>query len=100
MRTNAKGPHARPRTRPFTDPARGCSGVPEEASPGASRFRAFMEGETRQVPSVPADQGRGHLGPLREWLPEGAMDHDPEAYLASRVMGQLPTTAAAAPAPA
>jgi hypothetical protein len=53
-------------------------------------FRAFMEGETREVPAVMTDQVREHLGPLWEWLPAGAMDHDPEAYLASTIISQIP----------
>jgi hypothetical protein len=53
-------------------------------------FLAFMEGTTREVPGVLTDQIRTHLGPLWEWLPAGALDHDPEAYLKSQVLTQIP----------
>jgi hypothetical protein len=63
-------------------------------------FRAFMEGETREVPAVLSEQVRRHLGPLWEWLPAGALDHDPQAYLASTIIGQIPLRPAAAASPA
>jgi hypothetical protein len=53
-------------------------------------FRAFFEGETRDVPAVLVNQIRQHLGPLWKWLPEEALKHDPNAYLHSGVMQQLP----------
>jgi hypothetical protein len=46
-------------------------------------FRAFFEGKTTQVPPQMTDQVKRHLGPLWEWLPKGAMNHDPNAYLHS-----------------
>ena len=46
-------------------------------------FRAFFEGESTQVPAQMTDQIRSHLGPLWKWLPEGALLHDPNAYLHS-----------------
>ena len=46
-------------------------------------FRAFFEGESTQVPAQMTDQIRRHLGPLYKWLPEGALLHDPNAYLHS-----------------
>ncbi|HEX8693730.1 MAG TPA: hypothetical protein VF746_15005 [Longimicrobium sp.] len=57
-------------------------------------FRAFFEGETREVPAVLVDQVRRHLGPLWEWLPEGALKHDPNAYLESGAAHPLPVLAA------
>ncbi len=61
-------------------------------------FRSFFEGESRRVPEVLVDQIRTHLGPLWEWLPAGALEHDPEAYLASQIIGQLPIAAPGAAA--
>jgi hypothetical protein len=58
------------------------------------RFRAFFEGETREVPTVLVDQIRRHLGWLWEWLPEGALQHDPNAYLESASAHPLPVLAA------
>jgi hypothetical protein len=62
-----------------------------EHEPG---LRAFFEGETREVPAVLVDQVRQHLGPLWEWLPEGALRHDPNAYLESGSVHPLPVLAA------
>jgi hypothetical protein len=56
-------------------------------------FRAFFDGETRMVPPVLVSQIRQHLGHLWEWLPAGAIDHDPNAYLASGELHQLPAMA-------
>jgi len=55
--------------------------------------RAFFEGESREVPAVLVDQVRRHLGPLWEWLPEGAMNHDPNAFLESGHTHPLPVLA-------
>ncbi|HYH79790.1 MAG TPA: radical SAM protein [Longimicrobium sp.] len=66
-------------------------------------FRSFFEGESREVPAVLTDQIRQHLGPLWEWLPKSALQHDPNAYLNSGMMAQLPVipiTAAPTAAPA
>jgi hypothetical protein len=43
--------------------------------------RAFMEGETDQLPAFYADRIRRELGPAYDYLPEGALVHDPNAYL-------------------
>ena len=56
-------------------------------------FRAFVEGETRRVPRQLTEQVRAHLGPLWEWFPEGAMEHDPDAYLHSGAAHPLPVLA-------
>lgn len=53
-------------------------------------FRAFFEGDTRELPQVLTDQVRQHLGFLWEWLPAGALQHDPNAYLHSGGLHQLP----------
>jgi len=44
-------------------------------------LRRFFEGETTTVPAFYAEQVRGDLGPFWEALPEGALQHDPNAYL-------------------
>jgi hypothetical protein len=44
-------------------------------------MRRFFEGETQEVPSFYVERVRRELGPFWEWLPEGALNHDPNAYL-------------------
>jgi hypothetical protein len=46
-------------------------------------MRRFFEGETRAVPRFYTERVRRDLGPLWEWLPAGAVEHDPNAYLKS-----------------
>jgi hypothetical protein len=43
--------------------------------------RDFMEGETDQLPEFYAARIRTELGPAYQFLPEGALMHDPNAYL-------------------
>lgn len=57
-------------------------------------FRAFFEGETRQLPARWVEIIRQHLGPLSKWLPEDALHHDPNAYLHSDIAHPLPVVAA------
>ncbi len=47
------------------------------------QFRRFWSGETSEIPRFYVDGIRGSLGPLWEWLPKGALQHDPNAYLKS-----------------
>jgi hypothetical protein len=47
------------------------------------QFRNYFERETTVLPQFYVDLARKDLGPLWEWLPAGAMDHDPNAYLKS-----------------
>ena len=47
------------------------------------QFRPFLEGETTEIPQFYVERIRKSLGPLWEWLPEGALYHDPNAYLKS-----------------
>jgi hypothetical protein len=56
-------------------------------------FRAFMEGETTRVPEQMVSQVRRHLGPLWEWLPADALQHDANAYMASGAAHPLPVLA-------
>jgi hypothetical protein len=58
-------------------------------------FRAFFEGESRTIPAVLTEQIDTHLGPLRAWLPDGALEHDPQAYLTSHIIQQIPIAARA-----
>lgn len=50
------------------------------------RFRRYFEQETTELPQFYAELMRKDLGPLWEWLPEGAMHHDPYAYLKSTIV--------------
>ncbi|PYV37135.1 MAG: radical SAM protein, partial [Acidobacteria bacterium] len=47
------------------------------------QFRRFFEQETSELPQFYVDRVRKELGLLSEWLPEGALSHDPNAYLRS-----------------
>lgn len=49
-------------------------------------FRRYFEQETTELPQFFVELARKDLGPLWEWLPKGAMDHDPNAYLKSVVV--------------
>jgi len=44
-------------------------------------FRRYFEQESDQLPEFFVDRVRRELGALYEWLPAGALDHDPHAYL-------------------
>jgi hypothetical protein len=44
-------------------------------------IRQFWEGETTEIPRFYVDWIKRDLGPLWQWLPEGALSHDPHAYL-------------------
>jgi hypothetical protein len=44
-------------------------------------FRSYFEQETTTLPQFYMDLARRDMGALWDWLPEGAMDHDPNAYL-------------------
>jgi hypothetical protein len=46
-------------------------------------FRRYFEQETTKLPEFYLKLARRDMGPLWDWLPEGAMDHDPNAYLKS-----------------
>jgi hypothetical protein len=47
------------------------------------QFRSYFERETMKLPDFYENLARKDLGPLWDWLPAGAMDHDPNAYLKS-----------------
>jgi hypothetical protein len=56
--------------------------------------RAFFAGETTRVPRALSDQVRRHLGWLWDHLPEGALEHDPNAFLHSGTAHPLPVMVA------
>jgi hypothetical protein len=47
------------------------------------QFRPFFERQTSEIPRFYVDRIHKDLGPFRRWLPEGALQHDPNAYLKS-----------------
>ena len=47
-------------------------------------LRAFFERETDEIPAFYRERIRRDLGPLYQYLPEGAIVHDPNAYLNSQ----------------
>ncbi|MCP4343286.1 MAG: radical SAM protein [Desulfobulbaceae bacterium] len=48
-------------------------------------MRAFLEGDTTILPTILLNRLRNDLGPLWQWLPEGAIYHDQNAYLKKQV---------------
>jgi hypothetical protein len=47
-------------------------------------MRRFFESDTQAVPEFYRERVRRDLGPLWNWLPAGALEHDPNAYLKSQ----------------
>jgi len=45
------------------------------------QFRQFFEGETTKLPAFYKNIVRKDLGFWWKWLPEGALNHDPNVYL-------------------
>ena len=45
------------------------------------QFRPYFDQEAAELPGFYVDLVRRDLGPLWRWLPEGALEHDPNAYL-------------------
>src|SRR5437016_5853888 len=64
------------------------------------QFRPFFEQETTEVPRFYLDLVRKDLGPLWDWLPQGALFHDPNAYLKAQGGDRGVVHAARAPAKA
>jgi hypothetical protein len=50
------------------------------------KFRDFFEQETTELPQFYLDRIRNDLGPLWEWLPEGALYYDSNVYSKSEKM--------------
>ncbi|HXB91850.1 MAG TPA: hypothetical protein VNU72_06160, partial [Puia sp.] len=48
---------------------------------GDKKFRSYFEGETKELPSFYTNIIKRDLGSWYEWLPEGALHHDANAYL-------------------
>ena len=46
-----------------------------------AKFLAFFEQETTELPQFYKDMIKNEMGPLWEWLPEGAIFHDQNEYL-------------------
>jgi len=55
-----------------------------------SAFRAFFEGETTEIPRFFTDQIRKDLGTMWDWLPQGALYHDTNAYLKAEEQKRMP----------
>ena len=47
-------------------------------------LRSFFEQETNEIPPFFVERIRTDLGEFWDWLPEGAINHDPNAYLMSQ----------------
>lgn len=48
------------------------------------KFRQFFEQENEEIPSFFVNKVRRDLGQFWEWLPQGSLHHDPNAYLVSQ----------------
>jgi len=46
-------------------------------------LRGFLDGEHTRVPAFYRERVTRELGPFARWLPDGALEHDPNAYLGS-----------------
>ena len=60
-------------------------------------FRDFFEQESSEIPQFFVEAIRKDLGPLWEWLPKGALNHDPNSYLKTPVL--MPATIGGASEP-
>ena len=54
--------------------------------------RRFMDGDSDQLPTFYQNRIVSELGPLYRYLPEGAIMHDPHAYLKSTEANAAPET--------
>jgi len=54
--------------------------------------RRFMDGDSDQLPTFYQNRIESELGPLYRYLPEGAIMHDPHAYLKSTEANAAPET--------
>ena len=54
------------------------------------QLRRFCEGEAPELPQYFVDWIRSDLGVLWEWLPEGALEHDPNAWLSAPAKPRRP----------
>jgi hypothetical protein len=61
------------------------------------QVRSYWEGETTEIPRFLVEWIKRDLGPMWQWLPEGALVHDPNAYLKSETeLAQVPESPAVA----
>ncbi len=44
-------------------------------------LRRFFDGETTEIPQFYIDRIKNDLGDFFQYLPEGALEHDPNAYI-------------------
>jgi hypothetical protein len=56
------------------------------------KFRRFFEQETTEIPQFYLERIRAELGEFWDWLPAGAITHEPNAYLMSRQESALSRT--------
>ncbi len=56
------------------------------------QFAPYFEQETARLPQFYTELVRKDLGPLWAWLPPGALDHDPNAYLNAKARSAASTT--------
>ncbi len=59
------------------------------------QFRPYFEQETNVLPQFYIDRIEHDLGPLWQWLPKGAIYHDPKTYLKEQTARQTTQTAEA-----
>ncbi|MBI5470792.1 MAG: radical SAM protein [Ignavibacteriae bacterium] len=52
------------------------------------QFRSFFEQQTDEIPQFYVNRVKRDLGAMWEWLPDGALTHDPNAYLKSELEKQ------------
>jgi len=57
-------------------------------------FRDFLEQETTEVPRFFLERVRKDLGPMWDWLPAGALDHNANAYFQSEEVTEAPAVEA------
>jgi len=57
-------------------------------------MRRFFAQETQEIPEFYRRRVEAELGPMWEWLPEGAVNHDPNAYAKSRAATSVSLVAA------
>jgi hypothetical protein len=53
------------------------------------QFRSYFEGETKELPEFYTDIIKKDLGPWWGWLPEGSIQHNPNAYLQKTLKNKM-----------
>ena len=49
------------------------------------QFRKYFEGETMRLPTFYTDIIMKDLGIWKQWLPQGAIEHNPNSYLQKKL---------------